>query len=132
MPNVNSNPFVQPRNGFNPARGAYFNAGNLQTNFTTFGNTGTGSAVTKYYGPSYKNWDISVAKNTPITEHVVFKLYANMFNAFNNHAFIASQGGNYGGPSTAFNTDVALSNFGTWNGNVSSPRTIQFAGRIEF
>jgi len=27
---------------------------------------------------------------------------------------------------------VANSNFGTWTGSVSSPRTIQFSGRLEF
>ena len=75
---------------------------------------------------------LSLAKDTKIDEKVTFKFSANFFNAFNNHYLIASQGGNYGGPSVAFHTDVNNSNFGTWNGGVSSPRTIQFAGRVEF
>ena len=132
------------RNGYNPTSGApYFNlnafeggeATLLQTAspFSTFGYTGTGNAVTSVYGPSYKDWDISLAKDFKIVaERVKFKFAANFFNAFNQHALIASQGGNYGGPSVAFHTDVANSNFGTWNGSVSTPRTIQFAGRLEF
>jgi len=123
------------RNGFNPSSGAPYlnpNAFEPASAFNSFGYTGTGSAVMPVYGPSYKDWDISLAKDFKIVERVNFKFAANFFNAFNNHYLIASQGGNYGGPSVAFNTDVNNSNFGTWNGGVSSPRTIQFAGRLEF
>jgi hypothetical protein len=88
--------------------------------------------VTTVYGPTYKNVDMSLTKNTKIFEKVNFKFTANFFNALNQHALINSQGGNYGGPSVAFTTDVASSSFGTWNKAVSTPRTIQFAGRIEF
>ncbi len=123
------------RNGYDPKNdGPYFNSLALEPSsaFSSFGYTGTGNAVTSVYGPSFKNIDISLAKNTKIAEKVTFKFAANFFNAFNNHYLISSQGGNYGGPSVAFNTDVAKSNFGTWNGGVSSPRTIQFSGRLEF
>lgn len=130
---------VQPhgRNGFNPASGGtYFNLKAFETDFSTFGYTGFGKAVTTVYGPSFQNFDMSLAKNTPITEKVHFKIEANFFNAFNNHYLINSQGGNYGGPSVAFVTDVSTASttnpFGSWNKAVSSPRTIQFAGRIEF
>jgi len=126
------------RNGFDPGTSdhlnQYFNPAAFETDFSAFGYTGVGKAVTNIYGPSYKNFDISLAKNTHITEKANFKFEANFFNAFNNHYLINSQGGNYGGPSVAFNTDVSSSTapFGVWNGAVSSPRTIQFAGRIEF
>jgi hypothetical protein len=123
------------RQGYNPASGAPYlnlNAFEPATVFNNFGYTGTGNAVTSVYGPSYKNLDIALAKNTKIAEKVTFKFSANFFNAFNNHYLIASQGGNYGGPSVAFHNDVANSNFGTWTGSVSSPRTIQFSGRLEF
>jgi hypothetical protein len=123
------------RNGYNPKAGApYLNPNAFESSsvFNAFGYTGTGNAVTSVYGPSYKNLDISLAKNTKIAEKINFKFSANFFNAFNNHYLIASQGGNYGGPSVAFHTDVANSNFGTWTGSVSSPRTIQFSGRLEF
>ena len=125
------------RNGFNPASGGtYFNHNAFETNFSTFGYTGLGKAVTTVYGPSYKNLDMSLTKNTKIAEKVNFKIEANFFNAFNNHYLINSQGGNYGGPSVAFVTDVNTTSttnpFGSWNKAVSTPRTIQFAGRIEF
>ena len=123
------------RQGYNPANGAPYlnlNAFEPASVFNAFGYTGTGKAVTSVYGPSYKNLDLSLAKNTKIAEKVTFKFSANFFNAFNNHYLIASQGGNYGGPSVAFHNDVANSNFGTWTGSVSSPRTIQFSGRLEF
>jgi hypothetical protein len=132
---------VQPhgRNGFNPARATdYFNLNAFEpaSAFNTFLYTGTGKAVTNIYGPSFKNFDIAFTKNTHITERVNFRFESNFFNAFNNHYLLASQGGNYGGQSVAFVTDVgatsATNPFGSWNGSVTPPRTIQFAARIEF
>lgn len=125
---------VHGRNGFNPQSGKYINPAAFESNFSQFGYTGYGSAVTSVYGPAYQDLDMSFTKNTKITEKANFKFSANFFNTFNNHYLIASQGGNYGGPSFAFVTDVAASgnSFGTWNGSVSTGRTIQFAGRIEF
>lgn len=132
---------VQPhgRNGFNPAHATdYFNVNAFEpaSAFNAFLYTGTGKAVTNIYGPSFKNLDIAFTKITRITEKVSFRFESNFFNAFNNHYFLASQGGNYGGQSVAFVTDVgttsATNPFGSWNGNVTPPRTIQFAGRIEF
>jgi hypothetical protein len=131
------------RNGYSPKSGVpYLNLNALEggaatiqgtaSPFSNFGYTGVGNAVTSVYGPSYKNWDISLAKDFKIIERLNFKFAANFFNAFNNHYLIASQGGNYGGPSVAFHNDVANSNFGTWTGSTSSPRTIQFSGRLEF
>lgn len=129
---------VQPhgRNGFNPATGGtYFNLNAFETDFSAFGYTGTGKAVTTIYGPSYKNLDISFTKITRIAEKVTIRFESNFFNAFNNHYFLATQGGNYGGPSVAFATDVSNgggTQFGTWTHSVTPPRTIQFAGRVEF
>lgn len=121
------------RNGFDPTRndGQYINPAAFETDFSKFGYTGTGPVVTTIYGPSYKNIDVSFTKNTRITERVNFQLRANFFNAFNNHYFI-NQGNSSSGVGYAFNTDVGAPAFGKWNGTVSSPRTIQFAGRIEF
>jgi hypothetical protein len=145
VPGILPGQTVQPhgRNGYNPKSGVpYLNINALEggtatalstpSPFNAFGFTGTGGAVTSVYGPSYKNVDISLAKDFAILERVKFKFSANFFNAFNNHYLIASQGGNYGGPSVAFHNDVANSNFGTWTGSVSTPRTIQFSGRLEF
>jgi hypothetical protein len=130
---------VQPhgRNGFNPASGAtYFNRDAFETDFSAFGYTGTGKAVTTIYGPAFQDFDMSLTKITEIAEKVRFRFEANFFNAFNNHYFLATQGGNYGGPSVAFVTDVNTTSstnpFGSWTHSVTPPRTIQFAGRIEF
>ncbi|MGA2170578.1 MAG: carboxypeptidase-like regulatory domain-containing protein [Terracidiphilus sp.] len=121
------------RNGYNPASGVpFFNASAFESDFSTFGYTGQGKAVTTVYGPSYKDLDISLTKNTKIAEKVNIKISANFFNSFNNHYFANGQGGNYGGPSAPFVTDVSSSSFGTWNHSTSNPRTIQFAGRLEF
>jgi len=124
---------VQPhgRNGFNPANGrTYLNPAAFESAsaFTSFGYTGYGKAVSTIYGPSYSNLDVSFTKNTKIAERLNFKFSANFFNSLNNH-FLISQGN---GPGGAFVTDVSNSAFGTWNGDASSPRSIQFAGRIEF
>ncbi len=139
VPGILPGQLVQPhgRNGFNPAHGGtYFSSNAFEKDFSSFGYTGTGRAVTTVYGPSFKDLDMSLAKNTKIAEKVNFKIEANFFNAFNNHYLINSQGGNYGGPSVAFVTDVNATDvnnpFGSWNKAVSTPRTIQFSGRIEF
>ncbi|MBW4025981.1 MAG: carboxypeptidase regulatory-like domain-containing protein [Acidobacteria bacterium] len=125
-------PLLHGRNSFNPAQdgGRYLNPAAFESNFSTFGYTGFGKAVSTIYGPSYKDTDIALTKNTQITDKVTFRFTANFFNAFNNHSFVTQ--GN--GPGLAFVTDVAASgnSFGTWNGTVSNPRNIQVAARILF
>lgn len=122
-------PYLHGRNGFDPAKDGlqFLNPLAFESNFSTFGYTGYGKAVSTVYGPSYQDWDIAFSKNTKITERVNFKFTANVFNFFNNHYFV-SQGN---GPGNAFNTDV-FNAFGQWNKTVSNPRNIQVAGRIEF
>jgi len=122
------------RDGFNPAHESnYLNPAAFESPsaFNTFGYTGYGKGVSTVYGPSYQDLDISFTKNTKITERLNFKFSANFFNALNYHALI-SQGN---GPGGAFVTDVNAppqNPFGSWNGDASTPRTIQFAGRFEF
>ncbi len=127
-------PLVTGRNSFNPAKNnQLINPNALERDFSAFGYSGFGKAVSTVYGPSYRNLDLSFIKDTHITERLNFRFQANFFNAFNNHYFI-SQGDTNGGTGYAFVTDVAASgnSFGTWNGSVTTPRTIQFAGRFEF
>jgi hypothetical protein len=133
IPGIISGPSSQPhgRNGFNPAHESnYLNPAAFESAsaFTTFGYTGFGKAVSTIYGPTYQNLDVSFTKNTKFAERLNFKFSANFFNALNMHALI-SQGN---GPGSSFVTDVSNSAFGTWNGDASSPRSIQFAGRLEF
>jgi len=133
LPGILPGQQIQPhgRNGFNPAKDSfYINPNALESNFTKFGYTGAGLPVTSIYGPSYKNTDMSLIKDTKFGEKIGFKFTANFFNAFNTHYFLSQ--GNNGGSSFAFDTTVGDPNFGKWNGGVSTPRTIQFAGRLEF
>ncbi len=124
---------LHSRNGFDPLKsnGQLINPAAFETNFTQFGYTGTGPVVTTVYGPSYKDIDMALTKNTRIAETVNFRFQANFFNAFNNHYFV-NQGGNFGGVGYAFNTSVGSTGFGQWNKTVSAPRTIQFGARLEF
>jgi len=123
------------RESYNPKSNVpYFNVNAFETvaGFNQMGYTGTGNAVTNVYGPNYRDLDISFAKDFAITEKAKFKFSANFFNALNNHYFIPS------GVGSTFNTDISKvnlsygSNFGDWNGGITSPRTIQFSGRLEF
>jgi Carboxypeptidase regulatory-like domain len=128
-------PLLEGRNSFNPItnNNRLINPNAFEHDFSAFGYTGYGKAVQPIYGPSYRNLDISFIKDTHITERLNFRFEANFFNALNSHYFI-NQGDTNGGTGYAFVTDVAASgnSFGTWNGTVTTPRTIQFAGRIEF
>ena len=125
-------PLLHSRDGFDPAKynGQYLNPLAFESDFSTFGYTGYGKAVSTVYGSPYKDVDVAFAKNTKISERVTFKLTANFFNLLNNHYFV-SQGE---GPSLPWVNDVAApgNSFGQWNGTVSNPRNIQVAGRFEF
>jgi hypothetical protein len=144
------NPFLQDPNHFNPfdlslcppgSQAAtpcapLLNASAFEPyqSFGTPGYSGFGRRISNLRGPNFKNLDFSLTKNTRITERVTFKLSANFFNALNAHYFVNDESQNFGGD-TAINTDISSPTsapFGTWNGAVSQPRTIQVAGRIEF
>jgi Carboxypeptidase regulatory-like domain len=128
-------PLLHGRSSFNPIsdNNRLINPNALEHDFSAFGYTGYGKAVSTVYGPSYHNLDIAFTKNTHITERFNFRFQVNFFNTFNSHYFI-NQGSTSGGPGYAFVTDVAASgnSFGTWNGTVTTPRTIQLVGRFEF
>jgi len=128
-------PLLVGRNSFNPItnNNRLLNPNAFEHDFSAFGYTGFGKAVQPIYGPSYRDLDLSFIKDTHITEKLNFRFQANFFNTFNSHYFI-SQGDTNGGTGYAFVTDVAASgnSFGTWNGSVTTPRTIQFVGRLEF
>ena len=139
------NPFLQDPNHFNPFKGCTpdqgacapllnVNAFEPYSSFATPGYSGYGRRISNLRGPNFKDLDFSLTKNTKITERVTFKISANFFNALNAHFFINDESQNFGGD-TSFNTDITpnpSAPFGTWNGVVSQPRTIQVAGRIEF
>jgi Carboxypeptidase regulatory-like domain len=128
-------PLLHGRSSFNPItdNNRLINPAAFEHDFSALGYTGYGRAVSTVYGPGYHNLDIAFIKNTHITERFNFRFQVNFFNTFNSHYFV-NQGDTNGGTSYAFVTDVAASgnSFGTWNGSVSTPRTIQLVGRFEF
>ena len=130
------NPFLQDPNNFDPFKGPLLNINAFEpySSFDNPGYSGYGRRISNLRGPNFKDLDFSLTKNTRITERVNFKFSLNFFNALNAHYFVNDESQNFGGD-TAFNTDISNPSdapFGTWNGAVSQPRTIQAAGRIEF
>ncbi len=59
---------------------------------TDFGNSGVGTAL----GPGQFNWDISLLKNTKLTERVNMQFRADFYNAFNHAQFSDPGGGSFG------------------------------------
>jgi hypothetical protein len=142
-----ADPFLQDPNHYNPAKGPLLNSAAFEPlssfQFTDtsgvggpgqFGYTGIGPRISNLRGPNGKNVDFSITKNTRLTERLHFQLRFAFFNAFNMHQFTLNNPNNINnqGSNFAFNNDVSTPSFGNWNGNVSSPRTIQIAGRLEF
>jgi hypothetical protein len=142
-----TNPFLQDINSYDPGKGPLLNSaafeplGSFCVTGTapgcagSYGFTGDGPRISNLRGPHGKNVDISLTKNTRISERVNFQLRFAFFNAFNQHYFYPAANVNNQGSSFAFVNDVAAggaNGFGTWTGGVSSPRTIQIGARLEF
>ncbi|HEX4948383.1 MAG TPA: carboxypeptidase regulatory-like domain-containing protein [Blastocatellia bacterium] len=143
------NPFLQDVNNFNPEKPLFdINAFEYSTGrrradgsiITVFDSdsgianglyAGSGVRVTNLRGPNFQNLDLSLIKNTRISERVNFQFRTEIFNLGNWHYFVNAGGFNIGG-NLPYDTDVTSPNFGKWTGNVSNPRTIQFGARIEF
>jgi hypothetical protein len=86
---------------------------------TGWGNSGVGVVL----GPGQFNWDISLAKNTNITERVRMQFRADFYNAFN-HAQFADPGS--GGFGTVGFENISAANFGQITSLSVNPRLIQF------
>ena len=89
---------------------------------TDYGNSAIGIAT----GPGQFNWDISIVKNTQITERVRMQFRSDFYNAFNHPQFAPPQGTNFG--TVGFEN---VGNFGFPTGNFITatsvnPRLIQF------
>jgi len=97
---------------------------------TAFGNSGIGGVL----GPGQFNWDISILKNTKLTERVNMQFRADFYNAFNHPQFADPGGTTFGtvgfeditGNTPATATDVAITHT-----NVN-PRLIQFGLKFTF
>jgi hypothetical protein len=126
-----ANPFLVSKEGYDPGDGRpLLNAESFEplSVFEGFGYTGAGPRVQNFRLFGYSNTNMSIYKDTHITEKVKFQLRFEMFNLWNQHIFTAS--GQFG--ESAFTTDIASPDFGMWNGAVTNPRNIQIGARLEF
>ncbi len=124
-----ANPFAQDLGSFDPAKGPLFNKDAFESVDAFNFYYGTGPRVSSYRGPSYRNQDLSLIKNTSLGGRLNLQLRIEAFNLWNWHVF---SGGGFSGSGSAFTTDLASPDFGKWNGTVSNPRNIQVAARLEF
>jgi Carboxypeptidase regulatory-like domain/TonB dependent receptor len=107
---------------FNPAVDTYLNA----AAFSDPGAFAIGDApptLPNVRGFPYYNENISLIKNTKITELATLQFRAEFFNAFNRTVYSA--------PDTNWN-DVVTGGFGKVTGQFNAPRVIQFALRMDF
>jgi hypothetical protein len=85
----------------------------------TIGNGGRNNA----FGPNFYNVDLSALKNFTIKERVTLQFRVDAFNGFNHI--------NFGLPSGNIQT-VGNITGGTYPGNTSNPRQLQFTARVQF
>jgi hypothetical protein len=69
--------------------------------------------------PGVQKWDMALAKNTNIGDHVKFQLRAEAFDVFNHPNF------------TTISTNIDATNFGKVTGD-HEPRLLQLGGKINF
>ena len=93
---------------------------------TGFGDSGVGGVL----GPGQFNWDISILKNTQITERVKMQFRADFYNAFNHPQFADPGGLSFGTVGFIPTTTLATSNVISHT-NVN-PRLIQFGVHFLF
>jgi len=127
-----ANPFVTGFSDFNPNNGPLLNRASFE-NGSAGGvfsfNPGAGSRMTNIRQSPFTSMNFVLEKNTNITEKMRFQIRAEFFNLFNIHFFTQGTTWGQGG---AFVTDVGSPLFGTWTGQVTTPRNIQLAARFSF
>jgi hypothetical protein len=100
------------------------------TGFAPFGNVGRNA----FRGPFQQDWDLSITKNTRITELTSVDFRAEFFNAFNHPVFSGPQSGGFG--SATGNLGIVNIANGATAGSILStanrPRIIQFALKLNF
>jgi len=97
---------------------------------TSYGNTGTGIVL----GPGQFNWDISILKNTQITERVRMQFRADFYNAFNHAQFADPGAGSFGsiGFENVTTTIAGQPIYGQITHTNVNPRLIQFGVHFLF
>jgi hypothetical protein len=81
-------------------------------------------------GPGIDKWDMALAKNTAIAEHVDFQIRVEAFNVFNHPIFGSPTSSGLGGTSGISN-NIDASNFGAVTAD-HEPRILQMGGKIRF
>ncbi len=85
-----------------------------------------------FRGPFQQNWDLSITKNTKLTEATSVDFRAEFFNAFNHPVFSGPQSGGFGSPTG----NLGLVNIANGSSAILStanrPRIIQFAMKFNF
>jgi hypothetical protein len=94
---------------------------------TDFGNSAIGEVV----GPDQNNWDISLAKNTHLTERLQLQFRTDFFNAFN-HPQFANPNLDLGLSAPALGLVSPDATFGAITATSTNPRILQFALRLAF
>jgi Carboxypeptidase regulatory-like domain len=122
-------PFLQNPNSYNPNKGPLLNPAAFQSPSSFNFNFGDGPRISSLRGPRFSNTDLSFIKHFEITERVGLQFETEFFNTWNQHIFVCETRC-FG--TTAFDNDIASPTFGQWNGNVSTPRNIQFALKLLF
>jgi hypothetical protein len=89
----------------------------------TLGNESRNDPILR--GQGVNNFNLSLAKNTQITERVSFEFRAEAFNLANRTQFAKPN-------TTVTPTGTANSQFGTINAQYNNPRQIQLVGRVQF
>jgi hypothetical protein len=100
------------------------------TGFAPLGNVGRNA----FRGPFQQNWDLSITKNTKVTEATSVDFRAEFFNTFNHPVFSGPQSGGFG--SATGNLGIVNIANGATAGSILStanrPRIIQFALKFNF
>jgi hypothetical protein len=126
---IGPHPFLQSASKYDPDLGPLFNAAAFESPNSFNFYAGSGPRVSDLRGPGYKNEDLSLMKNTKLTEKVGLQFRVEAFNVWNWHSLNCETRCN---GTTAFTTDVASPAFGDWNGSVTTPRTVQFGMNLKF
>ncbi len=121
--------------GTSPANGTgYFNISGFcaaptvpygDATATGFGNSGVGAVL----GPGQFNWDISILKNTQITERVRMQFRTDFYNAFNHPQFADPGGASFG--TIGFENIASPATIAILHTSVN-PRLIQFGVHFFF
>ena len=127
-----ANPFITSIGSYNPNNGPLlsrdaFENGSSGGVFSFY--SGVGPRMTNIRQSPFTSFNFVLEKNTRVTERIRFQIRAEFFNLFNLHFFTQGTTWGQGG---AFVTDVGSPLFGTWTGNVTTPRNIQLATRLSF